>query len=173
MNMQEHILAALEEQFIRWEGLLASLSTEQITTPRFDLDWSIQDVVTHLWGWQQISIARMNAGVLNREPAFPDWLTSFQPNWDENADQTNAWIYKNFHHRSWDEAHQNWREGFLRLLDLGGLVSERDLLDGDKYPWLKGYSLAFVLVASYMHHQEHLEKLTAWLQKHAESQTAR
>jgi len=29
-----------------------------------------------------------------------------------------------------------------------------------------GYSLAFILVASYDHHQEHLEKLLAWLTEH-------
>jgi hypothetical protein len=31
---------------------------------------------------------------------------------------------------------------------------------------LNGYSLAFILVASYDHHQEHLEKLSRWLQDH-------
>ena len=164
MNMKEHILAALREQFERWEELLANLSEAQVTRARFDHAWSIQDVMTHLWGWQQISIARMNAAVLNREPEFPNWLTGFPGNWDENANQTNDWIFKNFHSQSWAEARQNWREGFSRLLNLGEVISERDLLDGDRYVWLKGYSLAFILVASYEHHQEHLEKLSAWLQ---------
>jgi hypothetical protein len=163
MNMKEHILTALREQFDRWEELLASISEEQITTPNFDDNWSIKDIVNHLWGWQQISVARMNAGVLDREPEFPNWLTSFPENWDEDANQTNIWIYKTFHNQSWAEANQNWREGFLRLLDLGETISERDLLDGDRFLWLKGYSLAFILIASYEHHQEHLEKLTAFL----------
>jgi hypothetical protein len=39
-------------------------------------------------------------------------------------------------------------------------------LDGDWYPWLKGYSLASILVASYDHHQEHLGKLLDWLQEY-------
>ena len=166
MSMKDHILTALREQFDQLDELLASLSEEQITTPNFDDNWSIKDVVNHLWGWQQISIARINAGVHNREPGFPDWLISFPGNWDENATQTNAWIYKNFHSQSWAEANKNWKEGFLQLLDLSEKVSERYLLDGDKYLWLKGYSLAFVLVASYEHHQEHLEKLIIWLQEH-------
>ena len=165
MNMKEHILRALREQFNHWEELLASLSDEQITNPSFDYDWSIKDVINHLWGWQQISVARMNAGALDQEPEFPSWLTSFAENWDENANQTNDWIYKNFHNRSWAEAYQNWREGFLRLLELGENIPERDMLDGDRYLWLNGYSLAFILVASYEHHQEHLEKLIAWLQE--------
>lgn len=68
MNMKGHILAALREQSERWEELLVSLSEEQITAPRFDLDWSIKDVVAHLWAWQQISIARMEAGAHDRAP---------------------------------------------------------------------------------------------------------
>ena len=166
MSMKDHILTALREQFNQLGELLASLSEEQITTPSFDDNWSIKDVVNHLWGWQQITIARMNAGVLNREPEIPNWLMSCPGGWDEDTNQTNAWIYKNFHNQSWAEVHKKWREGFLQLLDLGEKLSERDLLDGDRHLWLKGYSLAFVLVASYEHHQEHLEKLIIWLQEH-------
>lgn len=71
MNMKDHILAALRDQFGRWEKLLASLNEQQITAPHFDMDWFIKDVMTHLWAWQQISIARMEAGILNREPEYP------------------------------------------------------------------------------------------------------
>lgn len=165
MNMKDHILTALREQFNHWEALLTSLNNEQITKPGFDDDWSIKDVMNHLWGWQQISIARMNAAVLNREPEFPNWLTSFPGNWEENASHTNAWIHKNFHHQSWANAYKNWKEGFLQLLDLGAMIAERALLDADRYGWLKGYSLAFILLASYDHHQEHLEKLIDWLRE--------
>jgi hypothetical protein len=166
MNMKEHILSALTEQFSHWEELLASLGDEQITAPHFDFSWSIKDVVAHLWAWQQISIARMEAAVLNREPEFPKWSAQSGGDWEENANQTNAWIFETYHDQPWPEVHQNWREGFLRFLDLAEPISEKDLLDGNRYAWLKGYSLAFILVASYDHHQEHLEKLAAWLQEH-------
>jgi hypothetical protein len=163
MNMKVHILAALSEELSHWEELLASLNDEQLTGPYFDLDWSIKDLINHLWGWQQISAARLNAAVLDREPEYPNWLTSYSGNWDEDSNQTNSWIFKNFHNQSWAESNKNWREGYLRLLDLGRKVSERDLLDGDRYLWLKGYSLSDILVASYAHHQEHLEELIDWL----------
>ena len=166
MNMKEHILAALREQFNSWEELLASFSEEQITTPHFDFDWSIKDVIAHLWGWQQISIARMEAAAQDRELEFPKWIAELGKDWEDDADQTNALIYKNNHKKPWTEIHQNWKEGFLRVLESGEPVSERDLLDGIRYPWLKGYSLAFILVAYYVHHQEHLEKLVTWLEKY-------
>jgi len=163
MNMKEHILAALREQFNNWEVLLASLSAEQIITPHFDFDWSIKDVVAHLWAWQQISIARLEGGLQDQEPKFPTWIVNSVEDWENNADEVNAVTFERKHNKLWTEIHQNWRDGFLRFLEVGDSISERNLLDGDRYPWLKGYSLAFILVASYDHHQEHLEKLTDWL----------
>jgi hypothetical protein len=165
MNMKDHILAALREQFESWEELLSTLSTEQITAPHFDLDWSIKDVMAHLWAWQQISIARMEAGINNQEPQFPQWIVESHEDWEENASQTNALTFEKYHNQPWIEIYQNWRNGFLQLLDVGSEISEKDLLDGSKYSWLNGYSLAFILVASYDHHQEHVEKLTHWLKE--------
>jgi hypothetical protein len=162
MNMKDHILAALKEQFERWEKLLAGLSEEQITFPRFDLDWSVKDVMAHLWAWQQISSARMEGGLNDHEPDLPKWITDIV-NWEENADQVNAVTYETNHDKPWSEVHQMWREGFLHFLETANRISERDLLDGSKYPWLNGYNLAFVLIASYDHHQEHSEKLHAAL----------
>jgi hypothetical protein len=165
MNMKEHILAALKEKFDSWEELLTGLSEEQIIVPHFDYDWSIKDVIAHLWAWQQISIARVEAGLWNQKPQLPDWIVESVENWEEDSDRVNALTFEKYHEKSWTEIHQNWQEGFLWFLELGNKISERDLLDGDKYPWLNGYSLAFILIASYDHHQEHYEKLIPYINK--------
>lgn len=159
MNMKEHILAALREQFERWQQLLTSLTEEQITAPRFDFGWSIQDVMAHLWAWQQISIARLESGVRDREPEFPQWVANLGEDWGEDADRVNVLTFENNRGKPWSKVYENWNSGFLRFLDLGSQISERDLLDGDRYPWLRGHSLASILIASYDHHQEHLGKL--------------
>ena len=163
MNMKDHILAALREQFDRWQELLARLTEEQIIAPRFDFDWSIKDVIAHLWAWQQISIARMEGSINEQEPAYPKWIVDIIENWEDDADRVNALTFETQHSKPWSEIYGNWRSGFLRFLNLGNAISEKNLLDGDKYRWLNGYSLAFILVASYDHHQEHYEKLLAFL----------
>jgi hypothetical protein len=163
MTMKAHILAALREQFDQWEVLLARLNEEQITAPRFDLDWSIQDVIAHLWGWQQISIARLEAAAHDHPPELPARLLALSGDWEESVDRTNAWIHENNHARPWPEVYQNWREGFLRLLESAVPIPEKDLLNGDRYTWLNGYSPADILIASYDHHQEHHEKVTTVL----------
>jgi hypothetical protein len=163
MNMKDHILAALREQFNRWEELLDILTEEQLIAPRFDLHWSIKDVVAHLWAWQQISIARVEGGLQDQKPEFPKWIVDSIENWEEDADRVNGLTFETQHKKPWPEIHENWRSGFIRFLELGDEISERDLLDGDRFTWLRGYSLAFILIASYEHHQEHYEKLSTFL----------
>lgn len=166
MNMIEHILTALREQFNRWEELLAGMNDEQITAPLLPSNWSTKDVITHLRVWQQRSIARMEAAQFNREPEFPRWHPGLDPELEVNTDQTNAWIHETYREQPWSFVHQSWKEGFLRFLELGRGISEKDMLDSERYPWLEGYPLALVLLASYDHHQEHIEKLIDWLREH-------
>jgi hypothetical protein len=166
MNMKEHILAALREQIGRWEELLAGLSEEQITTPLFPSHWSSKDVIAHLLTWQKRSIARVEAALHNREPEFPQWPANLNPELENDTERINDWIYEINRDLSWLKIHQIWKEGFLRFLELAEPIPEPNLLDAGRYPWLNGRPLAFILLASYDHHQEHLDKLIDGLREH-------
>jgi hypothetical protein len=166
MYMKQHILAALREEFNRWEELLASMSEAQITTPQLPSHWSIKDDIAHLRAWQQRSIARVEAAQHNREPEFPKWPAALDPEAEGATDQINAWIYEAAREQPWSTVHQQWRSGFLRFLEGADAISEKDLLDAGRYPWLPGHPLAFILLASYDHHQEHLDGVLAWLREH-------
>ena len=170
MNMKAHILTALREQFNRWEELLAEMSKEQIITPHVPSEWSTKDEIAHLWTWQQRSIARLEAALFNHEPEFPEWISGSDPDSEGSTTQINAWIYESTRELSWSQVHENWKAGFIHMLDLGEQIPENDMLDASKYPWLDGYNLAFVLVASYDHHQEHLDKTIIWRQEHRNEQ---
>jgi hypothetical protein len=160
MNDKTQIITMLREEFNRWEELLASISEEQIITPHLPANLSIKDVVAHLWAWQQLSIARLEAALLDRGPEFSMWPTKFDPEAESDVDQINAWIYETYHKQPWSKVYRNWREGFLRFLELAEKISEKDLLDAGKFPWLEGQPLSLVLLGSYEHHHEdHLEPL--------------
>jgi hypothetical protein len=162
MYMKNHILAALREEFDHWEALLAGMSEAQITALHEPDSWSTKDDIAHLWAWQQRSIARVEAARLDREPAFPAWPIALDPEAEGAADQVNAWVYETYHDQPWSTIHQQWRAGFLRLLEGAAAIAEKDMLGSERYAWLNGYALAFILIASYDHHHEHLEKLIAW-----------
>jgi hypothetical protein len=165
MYMKNHILAALREEFSHWENVLSSLSEAQINHPSTPDAFSIKDEVAHLWAWQQRSIARMEGGLHNQEPKMPVWLPDVSPESEENTDQINAHIYALNQNRPWAEIYQQWRSGFLRFLEISAAIAEPALLDASRYAWLGGHSLAGVLIGSYDHHQEHLEKLLARLNR--------
>ena len=159
MNMKEHILTALREQFNAWEDLLVSLEADQITVPQHASTWSIKDEVAHLYAWQLRSTAKVEAAVLDQEPSFPAWPAEFDPEVEGEPDQLNAWLYKTYQQQPWSTVYAQWREGFLRFLALAEQISERKLLDAGEYSWMDGRPLALTLLATYDHHQEHIEKL--------------
>ena len=51
MNDKTQMLAALRQEFDRWEALLAGLSEAQITAPDLPSGLSIKDVIAHLRAW--------------------------------------------------------------------------------------------------------------------------
>jgi hypothetical protein len=159
MNDKQAMLAALREEFDRWEALLASLSEEQITAALLPENWSIKDVVAHLCAWQQRSIARLSAALQNNAPEYPAWPEQLDPEEEGEPHDLTAWLYAQDRDRPWAQVYQNWSQGFRRFLELAQALPEADLLEADKYPWLEGYALLAVLQGSYEHHQEHAEHL--------------
>lgn len=160
---KKQILETLKAEFQRWEGLLAGMDEAQITAQKLPMGWSIKDVMAHLMTWQRRSIARMEAGLLNVEPSFPEWPENIDPNEEEPVDPINAWIYATHRDRSWADVYRDWREGFQRFIDLGEAIPEKELLEVGRYPWLAGYPLAIVLVSSREHNEEHFDILMGWL----------
>lgn len=164
MNDKQQLLTTLREEFHRWEELLARMSEEQIMAPyapQKPYNKSVRDVIAHLRAWQQTSIARLEAAHLHRDPEFPGWPADFESDSEDALDRTNAWIYGTSREQPWPRVHREWREGFLRLLELGEALPEKDLMDAGRYSWLEGRPLSLVLLSSYEHHQEHREPLAS------------
>jgi len=161
MDDKEQILAMLKEVFDCWEELLASLSEEQVTAPYLPANWSVKDVIAHLWAWQQISVVRAEAALQDREPEYPRWSDPEE----ENVDRTNAWIYETYRDKPWSDIYADWKAQFLRYLGLTKEIPEKDLLEHGRYAWMGKYALSASLLGSYDHHQEHIEKLLAWIRE--------
>jgi hypothetical protein len=166
MSDKKQINAMLKDEFNRWEELLAGLSEEQIIAPDLPSDWSIKDVIAHLWGWQQRTVARMEAALLDKEPNYPSWPAALGPDLEEDVDKTNAWIYETNREKPWPVVYGDWRAQFLNLLELAEQIPEKDLLDPGRYAWMDGYPLSASHMGTYEHHKEHLETLQAWLREH-------
>ena len=164
MNDKPKILTMLKEEFNQWEELLANLSEEQIVAPHLSSNYSIKDVIAHLMAWQQVTVARLEAALLDREPNLPEWLAGVVSESDSRLEEFNTRIHETYRKQPWSTVHRDWRDGFLRVLELGEAIPEKDLLDVGRYPWLEGQPLSLVLTSTYEHHHEdHLGSLLDWL----------
>jgi hypothetical protein len=164
MNGKQEILIRLREVYKRWGELLANLSEAQIIASQLPSNLSIKDVIGHLRAWQQVTIARLEAALFDREPELPIWLDGLDPESDRHLEQFNARIHETYRVQPWSSVHRDWRDGFQRVLELGEAIPEKDLLDAERYPWLEGYPLSAVLTGTYEHHHDdHLEPLLDWL----------
>jgi hypothetical protein len=169
MDDKKQIMSMLKEEFDRWVELLAGLSEEQITDPSLPAYLSTKNVVAHLWAWQQRSIAWMEAALKDTEPDFPRWPETREPETDDDLDRMNAWIYETYRDKPWSSVYKDWRDGFLRFMELAEKVPEKDLLEPGRYGCLDGYPLTVVLEGSYEHHHiEHFEPLVAWLKQNGD-----
>ena len=162
MRNKDELLADLDAVFHNWERLLAGKSEAEITARPGPEDWAIRDVIVHLHAWQQVSIARLEAALRDAEPQLPAWLGGADPFFaEDHVDDYNARIQEIHHGQSWSSVHREWREGFLRFLELANAIPEAAMFDAERYAWLRGYALSAVLEGSREHHQEHLDHLCA------------
>ena len=154
----------LREEFNNWETLLSNLDENQIMLPLRPGEMSIKDTMAHLMTWQQLSIARLEAALHNRELVLPAWPEELDPEPEGQPHEMNAWIYESHQGEPWAAVYEAWHSGFLRFLSLGEAIPEADLVEAGKYSWLESYPLIAVLEGSYGHHREHYEMVSVWLQ---------
>jgi hypothetical protein len=171
MSEVDQVLTDLRDEFNRWEGLLANLNETQITTSDLPGGLSIKDTIAHLMAWQQVSNARLEAALRDVEPILPAWLAGSDPESEHEIDRFNARIFEIYRRQSWAQVHHAWQDGFLKLIRISNQIPQTNLLEVDKYPWLKGYPLVAVLHGTYEHHHhDHLEPLMDWLNQQSQLQ---
>jgi len=161
MTDRQELLSRVRAVYHSWQKLLEGLCEEEITAQRFPAGWSIKDVIAHLRAWQQISIARLEAAVLDTKLVFPTWLAGFDPFFaEDHTGAFNARIYELTHDQPWSIVHRAWKDGYQRLLDLAEAIPEEEMFDTQRYAWLNGYALSAVVEGSCEHHQEHLDDVS-------------
>jgi hypothetical protein len=162
MSRKEELIADLRAVFDGWESLLAGKDEDEIAARPRPEERSISDVIGHLRAWQQVSTARLEAALLDTDPDFPAWLGRADPFFaEDHVDDFNARIHEINHGWSWLSLYRDWRQGFLRLLELAEAIPDADMLYAERYPWLRGHALSAVLEGSCEHHREHLEQFSA------------
>src|SRR5919198_2082867 len=114
-----------------WEALLAEIGEARMTEPGVAGHWSMKDVVAHLTGWRQRTVARLQAAARGEpEPPSP-WPAHLHTD-----DEINDWIYEVNHDRSLAEVLSDSWQTFQALVEAIQALPEDDVIDPDRFPWM-------------------------------------
>jgi hypothetical protein len=135
---REAVIARIATERILWRDLVAKVGEDRMNEPGPMGDWTFKDLASHLLGWRQRMIGRLEAAAEGRpEPATP-WPAEL-----DGVDEINPWI---------------------RARDLDRPL--RDVLDviDDSYARLakEGEALAETELFGHLH-DEHEASIRAWL----------
>jgi hypothetical protein len=142
------LLSAMRAGHTRLEKLFDNLSEEQMLAPRLHGGWSGKDLLAHLGFWEQRMAAYCQM-LLNGETPM-ETVGQFA------VDEINAAAFAEHHDQALDGVRRFERQSFQRLLALAEQASQADLLDPQRFAWLKGATLgAWIEGNSYGHYEEH------------------
>lgn len=141
-----------------WEALLAEVGEARMTEPGAAGEWSIKDVVAHVtWGEREM-LQVLRSHVL----AGSDL-------WQRPQDARNAAVYAEHRSRSLPNVLDEAREVYAQLFAALQAVSEADLNDPRRFREMPEDWIPWQVVAgnTYLHYQEHMPAIRAWLDGHA------
>ena len=158
---KSELLDWLQEEYQQWEALLDEIGTARMDQPGVNGDWSIKDMVAHLYyGWQPRLIARLQAAQRGEPEPPPPWPAHLQTD-----DEINAWIYESNRERSvrevLDESHQVFQQ-LLAVIE--GLPDDTRIDEEWHLVWLNGQRFPSGEFFDHFH-DDHEPDVRAWFER--------
>ena len=125
-------------------------------------EWTFKDLVGHLLGWRERTIARLDAASRGAAPGPPPWPAALDENDENNVDAINGWIYEQHRDRPLDDVLADADASYQRLASIVSSLSEDDVTSPERFPNLEGQALADVDLFGHLH-EEHDPAISAWL----------
>ena len=159
---KKQLLAEMQSEQAAWLALLDEIGEENMTQPEVAGGWSIKDIVAHITGWRRRTVLRFRAALDPTVDMTPDYPAELDE--DDEVDQINAWIYKANRDRPLADVLNDSREVFQQLVAEVSTLSDEQLNDPQRFPWLEGERLTGAFIFGHFH-EEHEPDMRAWLSR--------
>jgi hypothetical protein len=159
---KKQLLAEMQSEQAAWLALLDEIGEENMTQPEVAGGWSIKDIVAHITGWRRRTVLRFRAALDPTVDMTPDYPAELDE--DDEVDEINAWIYQANRDRPLADVLNDSREVFQQLVAEVSALSDEQLNDPQRFPWLEGERLTGAFIFGHFH-QEHEPDMRAWLSR--------
>jgi len=159
IDPRARIVATIQAERTWWANLVNEIGEERMAEPGAMGDWTFKDLASHLLGWRDRTIARLEAAAAGREEPPNPWPAELG---DEEDDPVNAWIHERTRDRPLREVLDDVDRSYERYASAVAALPEDLVTRSDAFAWLDGEALADVELFGHLH-DEHEPALRAWL----------
>jgi hypothetical protein len=154
------LLQALEDSRQELIEMLEALPEEALTLPVRKDGWTIKDILAHLTNWEGQNVTLLfQAQRGTARPSTAHFGT-------ETFDAVNQRWFEASQQRSLDMIWQDWIGVRKQVIRRVGELSEKDLTDPSRFPWMKGKPLfELILTDTIEHEEEHADEIREWLEQ--------
>lgn len=155
MTTRDGLVRRIRDERTVWHTLLDEIGEDRMEEPGPMGDWTFKDLATHLLGWRQRTIDRIEAGP-GGNPPIP-WPASL-----ETDDEINAWIHEQHRDRPLAEVLADVDDSYERLARLIETMPEADVTTPGRFDWMEGQALVDADFFGHLH-EEHEPSIRDWL----------
>jgi hypothetical protein len=130
MDAKSRLLDLLRMAYEEEMNFNATLNDEERSVSGSSDNWAIKDVIVHNSVWKVIMSERFIASMSGSNPRSYD-----------DYDAENEKIYQRHREDSWESVVKFQEGAYSQLVEQVELAAEDDLVDPDRFAWLKGRSL--------------------------------
>ena len=144
---KEKILSESQKEREALEEFLSALSPEQMTEPGMLGDWSVKDVLAHLYEWEQMVLRWLAATERGEMPAVP--AAGYK--WSQ-LPALNEEIRGKHSSRLLDEMLTMYHDSYKQIMETIESIPEDEMFTPGLYPWMNKNTLGAYFVSATSSH---------------------
>ncbi|MFN2323278.1 MAG: ClbS/DfsB family four-helix bundle protein [Trueperaceae bacterium] len=159
------LLAAIEHERAKLDAALDVVAPERMLEPGVVGEWSVKDVLAHLYEWEQMALGWYRAGLIGEVPELP------APGYTWRATpQLNRAIFEKHRDRPLDEVMVAFHASRREILGVIESLSDEDLFTSGRFAWTRKNALgAYFVSATSSHYLWARTRIARWAKRSAGS----
>jgi len=153
------LLEALETSHENFLSLIEGAPIDVLIQPGAAGEWSVKDLMSHLLIWEAETIKLLYIAGSQRKPDTAHFKTI-------SDDEQNKIWYAQFKDRPYERVWNDYAAIREQTIERISEISDADLNNTTRYPWLKGGTLSQWIESFILQHEaEHTESVKNWLKQ--------
>ncbi|MFW5691331.1 MAG: ClbS/DfsB family four-helix bundle protein [Chloroflexota bacterium] len=145
------------------EAMLERLTEAELIEPGACGEWSVKDILAHLYAWEQMVMSWYEAGLRGEVPRTP----ADDLNWRQTP-ILNQRIYETYHDAPLDDIIAAFNNSYAEILNIIRHIPEADLLEPGLYAWTGKLALVnYFTSATSSHYRWAHTEIRRWLKRKA------